>query len=122
GDRVRRGGDGRVDQHLRGRRLQAARPAGEAVMSDEYTAQLADEEQAIDEEESIQGRPYEISAARRGGLFGELVRDKLGFASALFLTLLTLAAIFAPLLAPDDPNRGNLSRSMAPPVWNGGSW
>ncbi|HWL43811.1 MAG TPA: ABC transporter permease [Ilumatobacter sp.] len=91
-------------------------------MSDEYTAQHADEEHATDDEAAIQGRPYEISAARRGGLFGELVRDKLGFASALFLTLLALAALFAPLLAPDDPNRGNLSRSMASPVWNGGSW
>ena len=33
-----------------------------------------------------------------------------------------LAAIFAPLIAPDDPNDGNLSNAMAPPVWNGGSW
>ncbi len=89
---------------------------------DEYTAQHRDEEHATDDEEAIQGRPYEITAARRGGLFGELVRDKLGFLSALFLTLLALAAIFAPLIAPDDPNRGDLSNAMASPVWNGGSW
>ncbi len=89
---------------------------------DEYTAQHRDEEHALEDEEAIHGRPYEISAARQGGLFGELVRDKLGFLSALFLTVLSLAAIFAPLVAPDDPNRGNLSNSMAPPVWSGGSW
>lgn len=89
---------------------------------DEYTAQHLDEEHALEDEEAIQGRPYEISAARRGGLFGELVRDKLGFVSALFLAVLVLAALLAPLIAPDDPNRGNLSRHMLPPVWNGGSW
>jgi ABC-type dipeptide/oligopeptide/nickel transport system permease subunit len=50
------------------------------------------------------------------------VRDKLGLASAIYLVILLLAAIFAPLIAPDDPNHGNLSNAMAPPVWNGGTW
>jgi peptide/nickel transport system permease protein len=91
-------------------------------LTDEYTAQHADEDSALDEHDSLQGRPFEISAVRSRGLFGELVRDKLGLISALFLTVLVVAAILAPWLAPDDPNRGNLSNAMASPVWNGGSW
>lgn len=91
-------------------------------MTDEYTAQHTEEEAALGEEESLQGRPFEVTAVKSSGLFRELVRDKLGFASAVFLTLLVLCALFAPLLAPEDPNRGNLSNAMASPVWNGGSW
>src|SRR5262245_27346349 len=89
---------------------------------DEYTAQHLVEEAALEEEESLQGRPYEIAAAQSGGLFRELVRDKLGLASAIFLVVLLVAAILAPWIAPDDPNHGNLSNAMASPVWNGGSW
>jgi peptide/nickel transport system permease protein len=89
---------------------------------DEYTATHLDEEAALEQEEELQGRPYELSAVRQGGLFRELVRDKLGLISAIFLVLLLLAAIFAPWVAPDDPNRGDLSNAMASPVWNGGSW
>jgi peptide/nickel transport system permease protein len=89
---------------------------------DEYTAQHLDEEAALEAEESLEGRPYEIAAAQSSGLFRELVRDKLGLASAIYLAILLLAAIFAPLIAPDDPNHGNLSNAMASPVWNGGTW
>jgi peptide/nickel transport system permease protein len=89
---------------------------------DEYTAQHLTEEAALEAEESLEGRPYEIAAAQSGGLFRELVRDKLGMLSAIYLVILVLAAIFAPLLAPDDPNHGNLGNAMASPVWNGGSW
>jgi peptide/nickel transport system permease protein len=89
---------------------------------DEYTATHLAEEAALEQEEDLQGRPYELSAVRRGGLFRELVRDKLGLISAVFLVVLLLAAVFAPWIAPDDPNRGDLSNAMASPVWNGGSW
>lgn len=89
---------------------------------DEYTAQHHEEEAALEAEESLEGRPYEIAAAQSGGLFRELVRDKLGLASAVYLVVLLLAALLAPLLAPDDPNHGNLGNAMASPVWNGGSW
>jgi ABC-type dipeptide/oligopeptide/nickel transport system permease subunit len=89
---------------------------------DEYTAQHIEEEAALDTEEELQGRPYEIRAVQQGGLFRELVRDKLGLLSACFLVILVVAALLAPWLAPDDPNRGNLSNAMASPVWNGGSW
>ena len=89
---------------------------------DEYTAQHIEEEAALDHEEALQGRPYEITAVTQGGLFRELVRDKLGFLSAAFLVLMLAVAILAPFIAPEDPNRGNLSNAMASPVWNGGSW
>jgi peptide/nickel transport system permease protein len=89
---------------------------------DEYTAQHLEEEAALEEEVELQGRPYEITAVKQGGLFRELVRDKLGLISAVFLVVLAVAAILAPWIAPDDPNRGNLSNAMASPVWNGGTW
>ena len=89
---------------------------------DEYTAQHVEEEAALDHEEALQGRPYEITAVTQGGLFRELVRDKLGILSAAFLVLMLAVAILAPFIAPEDPNRGNLSNAMASPVWNGGSW
>jgi peptide/nickel transport system permease protein len=89
---------------------------------DEYTAQHIEEEAALEAEEALEGRPYEIVAAQSSGLFRELVRDKLGLASAIYLVILLLAAILAPLIAPSDPNDGNLSNAMASPVWNGGSW
>jgi peptide/nickel transport system permease protein len=89
---------------------------------DEYTAQHIEEEAALDHEEALQGRPYEITVVTQGGLFRELVRDKLGFLSAAFLVLMLAVAILAPFIAPEDPNRGNLSNAMASPVWNGGTW
>lgn len=89
---------------------------------DEYTAQHDDVEEALHDEEAIQGRPYELSVVRQGGLFRDLVRDKLGIASAVFLTLLVLVAVFAPLVAPTSPTKGSLSNAMLSPVWNGGTW
>ena len=89
---------------------------------DEYTAQHTDEEHALDAEESLQGRPYELAVVQRGGLFRDLVADRLGLVSLVFLVILVSAAILAPWIAPDDPNRGNLSNAMASPVWHGGTW
>jgi ABC-type dipeptide/oligopeptide/nickel transport system permease subunit len=89
---------------------------------DEYTAQHFEEEAALGEEEALQGRPYEITVVKQGGLFRELVRDKLGLLSAAFLVLMLAVAILAPFIAPEDPNRGDLGNAMASPVWNGGTW
>jgi peptide/nickel transport system permease protein len=93
-----------------------------APAPDEYTAQHLEEEAALEHEEALQGRPYEITAVAQGGLFRELVRDKLGLVSAIFLVVMLASAILAPLLAPEEPNRGSLSNAMASPVWNGGTW
>lgn len=89
---------------------------------DEYTAQHSEEEHALEAEENLQGRPFELSAVQRGGLFRDLVRDKLGLLSLAFLTVLLLAAALAPLLTGFGPNEGSLTDSELPPVWNGGTW
>ncbi len=90
--------------------------------SDEYTAQKFEEEEALEAEEALQGRPYEITVVKQGGLFRELVRDKLGFISLIFLVVLITACLLAPWIAPAAPNDGDLGNAMASPVWNGGTW
>ncbi|MFX8024102.1 dipeptide ABC transporter permease DppC, partial [Acinetobacter baumannii] len=42
---------------------------------------------------------------------------------ALFLAVIVLAAIFAPLLAPHDPFDQDVTARLIPPVWQAqGSW
>ena len=89
---------------------------------DEFTAQHHEEEDALHDEESLQGRPYELSVVKQGGLFGDLARDKLGLLSLVFLVVLVIAAIFAPWIATASPTKGDLSNTMLSPVWHGGSW
>lgn len=56
-------------------------------------------------------------------LFGELRHDKAGLFGLIFLVLLVLAAIFAPLIAPHDPSEQSLVTRLQPPAWSdGGSW
>ena len=86
---------------------------------DEYSAQLHDVEEAEEHEDALHGRPYEITAVQSGGLFRDLVRDKLGLVSLVFLVVLVLAAIFAPWISPHDPNKLALSDRMLSPVWHG---
>jgi peptide/nickel transport system permease protein len=57
------------------------------------------------------------------GLLTELWSDKAGLVGLIFLVLLVLAAIFAPLVAPHDPAVQSLRDRLMPPVWQeGGSW
>ncbi len=48
------------------------------------------------------------SAPRRGRVLRRLFRQPLAVAAIVFLAIVILAAIFAPLLAPYDPNQQNL--------------
>ncbi|HWM18676.1 MAG TPA: ABC transporter permease [Ilumatobacteraceae bacterium] len=89
---------------------------------DEYSAQQQDVEAAEDAADELHGRPFELASARQGGLFRELVRDKLGLVSLVFLVVLLVCSVLAPWIAPRDPNEINLSARMLPPVWHGGSW
>ncbi|HET9602615.1 MAG TPA: ABC transporter permease [Acidimicrobiales bacterium] len=89
--------------------------------TDEWTAQESDALAATEYEESITGRPYELQGAQRG-LLGDLVHDKLGLASAIFLVVLATSALLAPWIAPYEPNDGNLSSALLSPVWHGGTW
>lgn len=51
-----------------------------------------------------------------------LLRDRAAVLALLVLVLITLAAIFAPLVAPHDPN-ANTRSVMQPPVWSErGTW
>jgi peptide/nickel transport system permease protein len=96
--------------------------SGSGPAPDEYTAHHAEEEEALHAEESLQGRPFELATVQRGGLFRDLVRDKLGLISLAFLVILVAAAILAPWIAPEEPNAGTLSSAGFSPVWHGGTW
>ena len=43
-------------------------------------------------------------------------------AGAAILLVLLVIVIWAPWLAPHDPEEGNLAQRLAPPVWDGGTW
>ena len=53
--------------------------------------------------------------SRRAGVLRRLARDKVAAIAALILTLIALAAIFAPLVAPYDPYLTDLTKVMQPP-------
>lgn len=53
--------------------------------------------------------------------FGLGARTKLGLGAGI-VALVTLMAIFAPWLAPHDPNQQELMLRLKPPVWDGGTW
>ncbi len=53
--------------------------------------------------------------AHREGLLGRLARDKVALVAAITLTLVVLAAIGAPMIAPYDPYFTDLTKSMQPP-------
>jgi peptide/nickel transport system permease protein len=88
---------------------------------DEYSAREHDVELAIQAEELSEGRPFEVRAATRG-LFRELTADRAAILAAIFLSIVVVAAVFAPWLAPYGPVEGNPSTANIPPVWDGGTW
>lgn len=64
--------------------------------------------------------PESVVAAGRPGFIKELWQDKPGFFGLLFLVLLVLGSIFAPLVAPHDPAAQDLVDRLRPPVWQEG--
>jgi ABC-type dipeptide/oligopeptide/nickel transport system permease subunit len=54
-------------------------------------------------------------ALSRSGVLRRLARDKVAVVAALALTLIGLAAIFAPVVAPYDPYLTDLTKVMQPP-------
>jgi ABC-type dipeptide/oligopeptide/nickel transport system permease subunit len=88
---------------------------------DEYSAQQHEVDDATFDEQSAEGRPFEVRAATRG-LFRELRADRAGLLAAAFLTVVVLAAALAPLIAPYGPVEGNPSTANIAPIWDGGSW
>jgi ABC-type dipeptide/oligopeptide/nickel transport system permease subunit len=61
-------------------------------------------------------------ARRKGGspIIRRIFRDRLAFAAAVILTLIAVAALLAPWLAPFDPYN-TTRRPFLPPVWSEGS-
>ncbi|WP_281663186.1 ABC transporter permease [Paraburkholderia fungorum] len=55
-------------------------------------------------------------------MIGKLLRRPGGAVGFSILLLVLLAATFAPLLAPHDPNAQNLLTRLQPPVFDGGTW
>jgi ABC-type dipeptide/oligopeptide/nickel transport system permease subunit len=51
----------------------------------------------------------------RAGVVARLSRDRVALGAAIVLSLIVLAAIFAPLLSPYDPYFTDLTKPMAPP-------
>lgn len=88
---------------------------------DEYSARHHEQDEALHEEESLEGRPFEVRTATKG-LFGELLTDTTGTIAAAFLGLITIVAILAPWIAPYGPVEGNPSTSRIDPIWKGGTW
>src|SRR5687768_10700917 len=90
--------------------------------TDEVPARTIAEEEAHLAEELLASQPFTQQRGLRG-LLGELWQDKAGFFGAVFLAVLLLAAVFAPLVAPYDPAAQSLSDRLQPPAWgDGGSW
>ena len=70
------------------------------------------ETERADRAESPFARRLQVFLANRTAVF-----------AALVIVAFVLMAIFAPLLAPHDPNKTNLFQRLQPPVWqSGGSW
>lgn len=59
--------------------------------------------------------PAAASVQRRPSPLHRLLRDKAALVAGVFLAAVTLAAIFAPYIAPSDPYANNLRLRMRPP-------
>lgn len=69
---------------------------------------------AAREQTLLRGRPYAVFGAMRSAL-GELWSDKAGLLGATVILLIVFCAIFAPWLAPHDPNEQSLINRLTPP-------
>lgn len=96
------------------------------------TTDMQNEGAELHDVESVAGDELALAGVSHHGrtrlvtareMFGELWRDKAGFAGALFLSVLIICAIFAPLVAPHDPSKQDIIQRLQPPVWGeGGEW
>jgi peptide/nickel transport system permease protein len=57
-----------------------------------------------------------LPRAARRSLFSRLLRSPIGLVSIVFLALLVLSAIFAPLIAPQDPNSSSIQDVLGGPA------
>jgi peptide/nickel transport system permease protein len=75
--------------------------------------------EAAREQELLRGRPYDMIRALRSAM-SELWSDKAGLLGAGVILIIVVSAIFAPWLAPHDPNEQSLLDRLTPPfqTWN----
>ncbi|GHH83527.1 peptide ABC transporter permease [Streptomyces sulfonofaciens] len=64
--------------------------------------------------------PAAKSPGPRSAALRTLLRNRLALAALVFLVLLLVAALCAPLLAPADPNAQDLLMRLRPPAWEAG--
>ncbi|MYW63180.1 ABC transporter permease subunit [Streptomyces sp. SID8379] len=60
------------------------------------------------------------TAAARTSMWRSLLRNRLAAVALAFLVLIVVCAVFAPLIAPADPNAQNLLARLRPPAWQSG--
>ncbi|MFI6345494.1 ABC transporter permease [Streptomyces sp. NPDC050560] len=60
------------------------------------------------------------AASPRAAAVRTLLRNRLAVAALVVLALLLVAAVFAPLIAPADPNAQDLLARLRPPAWERG--
>jgi peptide/nickel transport system permease protein len=78
---------------------------------------LTEEEiRAGQREELLRGRPYEVLRALRSAL-REVLGDRVGLFGVGVVGLLLVLAVFAPLIAPHDPEAQDLVGKLRPPFW-----
>jgi ABC-type dipeptide/oligopeptide/nickel transport system permease subunit len=56
------------------------------------------------------------------GLMLSVARDKFALIGILFMLVIIISAVFAPWVAPMDPNDGDIARRLKPPAWESGDW
>ena len=66
------------------------------------------------EQDLLRGRPYDVVRALRSAM-SELWSDKAGLFGLSVIVFIILCAIFAPWLAPHDPNEQSLINRLTPP-------
>jgi ABC-type dipeptide/oligopeptide/nickel transport system permease subunit len=66
-------------------------------------------------EASATGELQQVALPGRASIMRRLARDKAAALAAIFLTIVVLAAIFAPIVAPYDPYFTDLSKAMQAP-------
>lgn len=69
---------------------------------------------AAREQDLLRGRPYDMIRALRSAM-SELWSDKAGLLGAAVILFIVVCAIFAPWLAPHDPNEQSLLNRLTPP-------
>jgi peptide/nickel transport system permease protein len=70
----------------------------------------------------LSGFPERGARAEGVAVFRQLLRRRVALVGLLAFSLIVLIALFAPVVAPDDPIEQDLSASLRPPFWaDGGS-